>query len=115
MELLPPPHSPQKVKRGRESFKEQKRKTAERWTGFQTPSGSLVEIRAGASGLEDVGERRELCTNPLRIRRRVSATGKYSLSRPLSRKRSADLPFPSPGWTVEAARALLPWYEPHCV
>lgn len=54
----------------------------------------------------------KLCTNPLRIQKRVSVERNYSLSLSLSRKKSADLQFPSLDWTMEAAQALLPWYEP---
>ena len=55
---------------------------------------NLLKHGAGVGGLEDAGGKREECINQLRIRKQVNFKGKYSLSLPLSRKKSADLQLP---------------------
>lgn len=84
------------------------------WASRRHPDNLLKHGQVSVA-LKMLGKEEKLCTNRLRIQKRVSVERNYSLSLPLSRKKSADLQFPSLDWTVEAAQALLPRYEPEYV
>jgi len=92
--LLPPAQSSQeKVQSGRESLDERKWRAAEKSTGFPKPS-RITCWNTGRCRWPWRFGGNEQCTNQLKIQKEVSFKGKESLSLPLSRKKSADLPLP---------------------